>query len=210
MTIVIIVIVVALLAGGAFFLFARKPAEQLPPGEKKPEALPPAEKAQPRIEAKKPSKQDLVQTVREAAGERKPKPLAPEEIAPEKPVSVPAGAVSAPPSRPKRDVSALRKGLAASRGGFIAKLRALFTGKKEIDPAILEQIEEVMLTSDVGVKTTHAILARLRERLERHELSDENAVWDALRAEATDILSIGRARRRARTRGSPPSFSWSA
>ena len=91
----------------------------------------------------------------------------------------------------KKDVAGMRKGLAATRGGFIAKLTAIFTGKKEIDPAILVQLEEVMLTSDVGVKTTQAILERLRERLARNELADVDAVWSALRAEATRILSVG-------------------
>jgi fused signal recognition particle receptor len=91
----------------------------------------------------------------------------------------------------KKDVAGIRKGLAATRGGFIARLTALFTGKKEIDPAILEQLEEVMLSSDVGVKTTQAILGRLRDRLAKNELADSDAVWAALRAEATQILSIG-------------------
>ena len=88
-------------------------------------------------------------------------------------------------------MAGLRKGLAATRGGFIARLTALFQGKKEIDPAILEQVEEVMLASDVGPKTTHAILGRLREALRRNELRDADAVWAALRAEATRILGIG-------------------
>jgi fused signal recognition particle receptor len=99
-----------------------------------------------------------------------------------------------PPARKelsKKDVAGMRKGLAATRGGFIAKLTALFGGKKEIDPAILEQIEEVMISSDVGVKTTQAILERLRERLAKNELADSDAVWAALRAEATRILAIG-------------------
>ena len=96
---------------------------------------------------------------------------------------------SVPPA--KRDVAGLRKGLAASRGGFVAKLSALFQGKKEIDPAILQQVEEVMLASDVGPKTTQAILGRLRESLDRNELQDSDAIWASLRAEAVRILGIG-------------------
>ena len=94
-------------------------------------------------------------------------------------------------AKARKDMSGLRKGLAATRGGFIARLTALFQGQKEIDPAILEQVEEVMLSSDVGPKTTQAILGRLREALERNELRDADAVWAALRAEATRILGIG-------------------
>jgi fused signal recognition particle receptor len=98
--------------------------------------------------------------------------------------------VSAPPAA-RKDVAGLRKGLAATRGGFIARLTALLQGKKDFDAAILEQVEEVMLASDVGPKTTQAILGRLRESLDRNELRDADSVWAALRAEATRILSIG-------------------
>jgi fused signal recognition particle receptor len=116
-----------------------------------------------------------------------PEPVASTDVLPasERPAKPPVKELS------KKDVAGIRKGLAATRGGFIARLTALFTGKKEIDPAILEQLEEVMLSSDVGVKTTQAILARLRDRLAKNELADSNAVWAALRAEATQILSIG-------------------
>src|SRR5207253_73343 len=69
-------------------------------------------------------------------------------------------------------------------------LTALFGGAKEIDPSILERLEEVMLTSDVGVKTTQTILERLRERLARNELRDSDAVWAALHAEALRILAV--------------------
>jgi fused signal recognition particle receptor len=103
----------------------------------------------------------------------------------------PVAAPSAPPPPKKRDMAGLRRGLSAARGGFIARLTELFQGKKEIDPAILDRIEEVMLTSDVGPKTTQAILGRLRESLSRNELGDSDAVWAALRAEATRILGIG-------------------
>ena len=78
----------------------------------------------------------------------------------------------------------------AALGKSLARLTALFTGKKEIDPAILDQMEEVMISSDVGVKTTHAILERLKDRLDKNELKDGDAVWAALRDEAVRILSI--------------------
>jgi fused signal recognition particle receptor len=96
----------------------------------------------------------------------------------------------APPPVPK-DLTALRKGLAATRGGFVARLTALFKGKTDIDPALLQQLEEVMLASDVGPKTTTAILGRLRELAQQESLRDSAAVWDALRSEATRILAIG-------------------
>jgi len=122
-----------------------------------------------------------------------PEPLASVDVIPveDSQRDVPAAEPSEPAApKPKRDIAGLRKGLTATRGGFIARLAALFSGKKEIDPAILQEIEEVMLTSDVGVKTTQTILDRLKERLDKNELKDGDAVWAALREEAVRILSI--------------------
>jgi len=86
------------------------------------------------------------------------------------------------------EIAALRKGLASTRGGFIARLAKIFGRKKEIDPALLDEIEEVLITADIGVKTTHKILERLRERMSRNELSDADRVWEAIRDEARTIL----------------------
>ena len=96
------------------------------------------------------------------------------------------------------DPAAVRKCLAKTRGGFIARLADLFRGRKEIDPSILRDIEEILLTSDVGVKTTQTLLTRLHERLERNELGDEDKVWAALRDEALAILGNSKGRLKLR------------
>src|SRR5690606_832295 len=49
---------------------------------------------------------------------------------------------------------------------------------------------EVLLTSDVGVETTEALLARVRDGLEKGELNDPSKVWAALREEARRILDF--------------------
>jgi fused signal recognition particle receptor len=96
-------------------------------------------------------------------------------------------------SRKKVDPRDLRKGLAKSRGseGFFGRLAALVRGKRAIDPELLRDIEDVLVTSDVGVKVTGQILTRLRDRLGASEVTDEAAVWDAVRDEAKRILDIG-------------------
>lgn len=86
------------------------------------------------------------------------------------------------------DVSALRKGLASTRSGFISRLSELVGGKREIDPSLLVEIEEVLIAADVGLKTTRQILDQLRERMNRKELLDGDRVWDAMRKEARSIL----------------------
>jgi fused signal recognition particle receptor len=97
---------------------------------------------------------------------------------------------SVPP--PADDLASLKKGLASTRGGFIARLSQLFRGKKQIDPALLDQIEEVLIGADIGVPTTQRILDRLRDRMSKSELTDGDRVWSALREEASAILSGAR------------------
>jgi fused signal recognition particle receptor len=118
------------------------------------------------------------------------------EVEPPPPV-VPAPPQPRPSVAPRAptndDIVSLKKGLASTRGGFIARLSQLFRGKKQIDPALLDQIEEVLIGADIGVPTTQRILDRLRERMSKSELTDGDRVWSALREEAGAILSSGRA-----------------
>ncbi|HEX2732721.1 MAG TPA: signal recognition particle-docking protein FtsY [Polyangiaceae bacterium] len=98
------------------------------------------------------------------------------------------------PSRqpPARDVKTLREGLSRSRqaDGFFGRLLGMFSSKKEISPELSDQIEEVLLTSDVGVGTTRAILERIRADLGNGQLKSETDVWRALRTETRRILDI--------------------
>ena len=165
MTVILIGVIVIVVV--AFFLMRKKP--ELPAAEpEKPAALPKAEKPAEKVEkSPKPAEAPKSATI-----ELPSKDVLP--AADSVPSAEAKAAVAAPPpAKPgKRDVGSLRKGLAATRGGFIARLTALVTGKKEIDPAILEQIEEVMLTSDVGVKTTQAILEEFVRSLIQRVIDD--------------------------------------
>ena len=87
-----------------------------------------------------------------------------------------------PPAKTMRD------GLGRTRKeGFIARLAGLFAGKV-IDQDILEEVEEVLFTSDIGVKTSERLLNAVRDALSKKELKDESKVWEVLRNEATKIL----------------------
>lgn len=182
----LIVLAVAAVVVVAVFFFRKK---ALPPAGARPldrgaEAKEPRQALEGAPKGELPA--DGKTTTARAAEEAKPAPeaLATSEVTPYESVPAPP-----PPVVSKKEVAGLRKGLSATRGGFMAKLRALVTGAKEIDASILEQMEEVMLSSDVGVKTTQSILERLRDRVSKHELSDPDALWAALRAEATRILT---------------------
>ncbi|MBI5486754.1 MAG: signal recognition particle-docking protein FtsY [Deltaproteobacteria bacterium] len=90
----------------------------------------------------------------------------------------------------RKRVAAVRKGLEATRGGLVAKLSRLFRGKKEISAELLSSIEEALITSDVGARTTDRLVGRVREGLSGKDLSDEGMVWEFLREEARAILSV--------------------
>ncbi|WP_437299934.1 signal recognition particle-docking protein FtsY [Sorangium sp. So ce426] len=179
---------------------ADKPTEK-PRAQKKP----PAEEAPP-AKAKEPAPQEEPPAAAPApvAPPTAVAPAAPEAAVAEAPIApaIEAPAVkpaarpareTAPPAARKRDIEGLRKGLTKVREseGFFGRLKALFAGKKEIDPNVVEQIEEVLLTSDVGVKTTELLLDEIRSALSRNELADTDKVWDALREHAKRILRVG-------------------
>jgi fused signal recognition particle receptor len=88
------------------------------------------------------------------------------------------------------DLEVLRKGLANTRGGFIARLAKLFGARPSIDAALLEQIEEVLITADIGVKTSERALTRLREQMASGTLKTEDDVWKSLRDMAVDVLNV--------------------
>lgn len=195
-------VAVALVVIGLVFAFRKKP--ELPSAEEPEPKLPEKTATKPK-EAKsaKPAREEQGAAPEKAPAAAKapsvPAPAkAPEPEAPvaKAPSVAPKAVEVVKPSKPQRkaadaaEVKILERGLKQTRGGFFARLKELFVGKKEIDPALLDQIEEVLLTSDVGVKTTQKLLDNLKERLSRAELKDEDAVFAALREDALEMISL--------------------
>ncbi len=84
----------------------------------------------------------------------------------------------------------LAAGLEKTRTGFMARLNALFTGGKLVDDAVLADLEEVLFTADIGVRTATRLLESARERVKRRELSDPERLKGALREEIARILAL--------------------
>ncbi|MCP4680086.1 MAG: signal recognition particle-docking protein FtsY [Deltaproteobacteria bacterium] len=93
-------------------------------------------------------------------------------------------------ARRERKLKRLRQGLAPTRGGFLKKISNLFRAKKELDPSLLEELEETLITADVGMNTTEWLIDLLKQALDKKELSDPNEVWDFLREEVLAVLSV--------------------
>lgn len=210
------VLVVLLVLGFLILVVAlRKKPPQLPeaPQEKKLSApdgaskatsqapASPTKTAKRKGESKPPLPEDVPSAPKEVPDRVPPELVKRPSVAPKPPrveeedITVDEVAPAAPPRRklePRKDLQAMRKGLAKSREstGFFGRLLAIFGGKKEIGQDVAEQIEELLLTSDVGVQTTETILGRVRDSLGKTELVDSDRVWSALRQEATRILSV--------------------
>ncbi len=82
----------------------------------------------------------------------------------------------------------LKQGLARSRSTFSDGLADLVLGKKKIDDDLLEELETLLLTADVGVETTQRIINDLTDRVKRKTLSDPAALSEVLQAQLVEIL----------------------
>ena len=86
--------------------------------------------------------------------------------------------------------SRLASGLSKTRSGFSDGVANLLLGKKEIDDDLLEDLETQLVMADVGVEATREIMAKLTERVGRKELTDSDALFEALIEELQGMLSV--------------------
>ncbi len=82
----------------------------------------------------------------------------------------------------------LRDGLTKTRNNFTEKIGSLILGEK-IGESFLDELEEALIASDVGVETASFVLKDLKERFKRNELSSPEQVKDRLRQILFEILS---------------------
>ncbi|MBB1125179.1 signal recognition particle-docking protein FtsY [Thiospirillum jenense] len=85
-------------------------------------------------------------------------------------------------------LSNLRERLARTRAVLTADVGDLLRGRKEIDAALLEELETLLLTADVGVPATTRIIADLTAQVQRHELARPAALVAALRDELRALV----------------------
>lgn len=82
----------------------------------------------------------------------------------------------------------LEKGVEKSREGFINKIGKSIAGKDKVDAATLDELEDALISSDVGVKTTIEIINRIEERVARDKFVTQNELQEILREEITALL----------------------
>jgi fused signal recognition particle receptor len=89
----------------------------------------------------------------------------------------------------KEKKESLDKGLEKSKESFFSKLGKAVVGKSKVDDDVLDQLEEVLITSDVGVQTTIKIIERIEERVARDKYMGVDELDKILREEIAGLLS---------------------
>lgn len=79
--------------------------------------------------------------------------------------------------------SKLKEGLSKTKSSFNEKMNNVFSNFRKVDEDLLEELEEVLIMSDVGVDTSVSIINNLRNRIKKEKIEDEEGVRQALREE---------------------------
>lgn len=82
----------------------------------------------------------------------------------------------------------LKIGLKKTRKGFIKSISNIFLGKKEINQDLLEEIETILLTADVGYDVTEKIIDNLTDQVKRKDLKDASKLEESLKQQLSAIL----------------------
>jgi fused signal recognition particle receptor len=84
---------------------------------------------------------------------------------------------------------AYKAGLAKTRNGFVARLGKLF-GKKKIDAATVDELEEVLFTADIGPRAAERIFTSVKSGLSKDDLEDSDKIWAQIRKTSKQILAV--------------------
>ena len=84
----------------------------------------------------------------------------------------------------------LKRKLSATRSMLAGRLEQALSRVRKIDEEVLEELEEIMITSDLGVKTTNDILNKIRGQVASKELKDADALKKAIKARMIEMISV--------------------
>ena len=128
----------------------------------------------------------------EVEEEPEPEPEVEEEPEPEPEVEKepePEPEVEEEPEPEPEDDESLKKGLEKTKKSFFSKLKSAVLGKSKIDDEVLDDLEEVLITSDVGVETTVKIIEKIEERVSKEKYTSVKELNTILKDEIVKILA---------------------
>lgn len=82
----------------------------------------------------------------------------------------------------------IKKSLQKTRHQLTESLASLVLGKKKVDTELIEEIEDLLLTADVGPAVTEEVIQHLTLKLARNQLADGQAVWEVLQQQLSELL----------------------
>ena len=85
--------------------------------------------------------------------------------------------------------NALDKGLQKTKKSFFSKLKSAILGKSKVDDEVLDDLEEVLITSDVGVETTIKIIERIEKRVAKDKYTSTEELDEILKDEIVKLLA---------------------
>ncbi len=85
----------------------------------------------------------------------------------------------------------LKNGLGKTKSSINNKINDVFSAFRKVDEDLLEELEEVLVTSDIGMDTSIQIIEKLRYRIKHEKIEDEEAVKKALKEIMIEILDVG-------------------
>ncbi len=88
----------------------------------------------------------------------------------------------------QQQLQELNAGLEKTKEGIFSKLARAVAGRSTVDADVLDDLEEVLITSDVGVETTVKIIGRIEERVARDKYMNTSELQSILRDEVTELL----------------------
>lgn len=83
----------------------------------------------------------------------------------------------------------LKNGLSKTKNSFDEKINNVFSNFRKVDEELLDELEEALIMSDVGVETSTKIISNLRNRIKKEKIENEEDVRNALREEIVNILN---------------------
>ncbi len=84
----------------------------------------------------------------------------------------------------------LKQGMNKTKGSFDEKINHVFKSFQKVDEDFLEELEEILIMSDIGIDTSVRMIGNLRERLKKEKIQEEEEIKQVLREEMQKILDV--------------------
>ena len=85
----------------------------------------------------------------------------------------------------------LKQGLSKTKNAIFGRIKDLFISMRKVDEDMLDELEEILITADVGVETTEKIIAALRRKIQEDRLTESEDVYKALKEIISSMIDDG-------------------